>query len=381
MPFSELRRDYMVMAAILKGTRPTRPMTPEAAESLHDPIWDVMQRCWIAEPQSRASLHEIAEVIGPYTARHESPNALRDAPHEQVVEDYDGAVMIDTLPQWASTTPSNPIVIAEQKEAHSRAPLLQGRVNATNPSAASMPPPPLIPERRKLSVSNVSDEGPPARPSSLPPPELIKRAMAPLLRVPTRSISVRHPGASMPANSNIRQWPSTSSSRPAAAAAQLAGGASPGNSALLSKVSLRNREHRELSTTSLVSGGSLGSPRSSVSSDHLLAPNSSQSDGTPGHPSVNNHQSVGATDPAVIHAITQTMIGEFLYKYTRRTIGKGHGEHRHKRFFWVHPYTKTLHWSMSDPGSANVTKVTSKSGKPITLLPSFSVTDQKCRVH
>jgi hypothetical protein len=64
-------------------------------------------------------------------------------------------------------------------------------------------------------------------------------------------------------------------------------------------------------------------------------------------------RSGSATDPTIIHAITQTMIGEFLYKYTRRPIGKGHSERRHKRFFWVHPYTKTLYWSSADPGSLN----------------------------
>ncbi|SGY44722.1 BQ5605_C001g00194 [Microbotryum silenes-dioicae] len=68
-----------------------------------------------------------------------------------------------------------------------------------------------------------------------------------------------------------------------------------------------------------------------------------------------------STDPAVIHAITQTMIGEFLYKYTRRAIGKGISEKRHKRFFWVHPYTKTLYWSTSDPGGANTNQSSAKS--------------------
>jgi hypothetical protein len=43
-------------------------------------------------------------------------------------------------------------------------------------------------------------------------------------------------------------------------------------------------------------------------------------------------------DPVIIHTITQTMIGESLYK--RRMIGKDVGEKRHNRFFWVHPYTR-----------------------------------------
>jgi hypothetical protein len=57
------------------------------------------------------------------------------------------------------------------------------------------------------------------------------------------------------------------------------------------------------------------------------------------------------------------MIGEFLYKYTRKVVGKGHGEKRHKRFFWIHPYTKTLYWSDADPGSNGVSESSAKSGK------------------
>ena len=55
------------------------------------------------------------------------------------------------------------------------------------------------------------------------------------------------------------------------------------------------------------------------------------------------------SDPRMIQAITQTMIGEFLWKYTRKT-GRGEmSENRHRRYFWVHPYTRTLYWSDLDP--------------------------------
>ncbi|VUC21592.1 unnamed protein product [Clonostachys rosea] len=58
------------------------------------------------------------------------------------------------------------------------------------------------------------------------------------------------------------------------------------------------------------------------------------------------------TDPRMIQAITQTMIGEYLWKYTRKT-GRGEmSENRHRRYFWVHPYTRTLYWSDRDPSSA-----------------------------
>jgi hypothetical protein len=69
------------------------------------------------------------------------------------------------------------------------------------------------------------------------------------------------------------------------------------------------------------------------------------------------------TDPQTISAITQTMIGEYAYKYTRRAIGRGMSENRHKRFFWVHPYTKTLYWSAQDPGASAASESKAKSGK------------------
>ncbi|KAI8985374.1 meiotic cell cortex C-terminal pleckstrin homology-domain-containing protein [Pilobolus umbonatus] len=49
--------------------------------------------------------------------------------------------------------------------------------------------------------------------------------------------------------------------------------------------------------------------------------------------------------------IMHTMIGEWVYKYTRNKVGHGISEkHCHKRFFWLHPYTKTLYWSQQQPG-------------------------------
>ncbi|KND90478.1 Anucleate primary sterigmata protein A [Tolypocladium ophioglossoides CBS 100239] len=67
------------------------------------------------------------------------------------------------------------------------------------------------------------------------------------------------------------------------------------------------------------------------------------------------------TDPRMIQAITQTMIGEFLWKYTRKT-GRGEmSEKRHRRYFWVHPYTRTLYWSDRDPSTAGRTELKAKS--------------------
>lgn len=67
------------------------------------------------------------------------------------------------------------------------------------------------------------------------------------------------------------------------------------------------------------------------------------------------------TDPRMIQAITQTMIGEFLWKYTRKP-GRGEmSDNRHKRYFWVHPYTRTLYWSDRDPSNAGRTELKAKS--------------------
>lgn len=67
------------------------------------------------------------------------------------------------------------------------------------------------------------------------------------------------------------------------------------------------------------------------------------------------------TDPRMIQAITQTMIGEFLWKYTRKTIRGEMSENRHRRYFWVHPYTRTLNWSDRDPSTAGRTELRAKS--------------------
>lgn len=67
------------------------------------------------------------------------------------------------------------------------------------------------------------------------------------------------------------------------------------------------------------------------------------------------------TDPRMIQAITQTMIGEFLWKYTRKAGRGDMSSNRHRRFFWVHPYTRTLYWSDKDPSIAGRAELKAKS--------------------
>lgn len=63
---------------------------------------------------------------------------------------------------------------------------------------------------------------------------------------------------------------------------------------------------------------------------------------------------VSLTDKSMIPAITQVVIGEYLFKYYRR-LGplSSISESRHERYFWVHPYSLTLYWSSSNPVLTN----------------------------
>ena len=67
------------------------------------------------------------------------------------------------------------------------------------------------------------------------------------------------------------------------------------------------------------------------------------------------------TDPRMINAITQTMIGEYLWKYTRKAGRGAMSDNRHRRYFWVHPYTRTLYWSDRDPSTAGRAELKAKS--------------------
>ncbi|OBZ82836.1 hypothetical protein A0J61_09116, partial [Choanephora cucurbitarum] len=62
-----------------------------------------------------------------------------------------------------------------------------------------------------------------------------------------------------------------------------------------------------------------------------------------------NYDPRSGTDPNIIQLITQTMVGDWLYKYTRKMVGGGISEKRHQRYFWLHPYSRRLFWSSSAP--------------------------------
>jgi predicted nucleic acid-binding Zn-ribbon protein len=79
------------------------------------------------------------------------------------------------------------------------------------------------------------------------------------------------------------------------------------------------------------------------------------------NPAAGPYGYASGTDPRMIQAITQTMIGEFLWKYTRKVVSGEISSTRHRRYFWVHPYTRTLYWSEQDPQSAGKSERKTKS--------------------
>ncbi|CAO3595064.1 unnamed protein product [Absidia cylindrospora] len=69
-----------------------------------------------------------------------------------------------------------------------------------------------------------------------------------------------------------------------------------------------------------------------------------------------------------IQALTRTMIGDWMWKYTRKIVGVGISENRHERFCWLHPYSKTLYWSTQEPGIDGLEHVTK-----CVMIDSFKV--------
>lgn len=66
--------------------------------------------------------------------------------------------------------------------------------------------------------------------------------------------------------------------------------------------------------------------------------------------SLHTFNTVITTKQEMIAAITQTIIGEYLFKYYRK-MGpfSSVSESRHERYFWIHPYSLTLYWSATNP--------------------------------
>lgn len=251
------------------------------------------------------------------------------------------------------------------------------------PPPPSVPPPPgLTPRKPTLSNRTVSTSRP-SRPTSPLPSDLLQRAQTPSFTsqgsIAARQSAVdkmrRTSYASMPppaiprvpATPGLQAKHSFAPSQPSSDDLSQFGTLSMTPSALPAKKTSSTRRRRANTAMSTASSRrksldalSLRSRRQSFASDRT----SEGGDLPPPAPNLGANAGT-STDPAVIHAITQTMIGEFLHKYTTKAMSKGFSEKRHRRFFWVHPYTKTLYWSTVDPGAAGTNQSSAKSGECI----------------
>lgn len=75
----------------------------------------------------------------------------------------------------------------------------------------------------------------------------------------------------------------------------------------------------------------------------------------------------------IVAAVTQTIIGEYLFKYYRK-LGPftSISDTRHERYFWIHPYSMTLYWSIANPVLCDPAK---NQIKALSILDVQSVDD------
>lgn len=255
----------------------------------------------------------------------------------------------------------------------------------------AMPPPPSMPP--PSLKRNVTGGQAPPRPTSPPPADLLTRAQQRHLQVPAgsseqpRSVSrtsgrTGPPPSAYSTNTRARQQSSGTGSMRSRTYSNDSANHQPLDGSIYNNLpSSRKSIGSRKSTTRRPTTGPRQSSAASFVSDvtsevsRRLSMMSHASDAIGGDETFvpraagKSHATRGlsefgadATDPAIIHAITQTMIGEYMYKYTRKSMGRGgHSDKRHRRYFWLHPYTKMLYWTISDPGGAKVSEGTSKS--------------------
>jgi hypothetical protein len=239
------------------------------------------------------------------------------------------------------------------------------------------PPPPLAATLARTRGESIA----PRRPMSPPPADLIARSgKSPAVHVtsPVVSVSEVMQNAQRP-SSRLASGPPPSSFTPATL-----GRRSNTPSLLRMRTTSQDAMRREAGTSSRMqhqqhtarapsaqsfvsdATSDMLSGRTSQASYYMDGANTTMGTSNLGHGHGRRASALGGvadqmtTDPAVLGSITQAMIGSYLWKYTRR--GMGRANVRHKRYFWVHPYTRTLYWTLQAPNEAvSSSEVTNKS--------------------
>ncbi|TKA54268.1 hypothetical protein B0A53_03359 [Rhodotorula sp. CCFEE 5036] len=268
-------------------------------------------------------------------------------------------------PESRPVTPSPSVPDLKGKELMGPPPLPSARKTASPRKSGTSS---ISSRRSTRHRDRASQPQPPSRPTSPPPADLLFRAQSPTFddEYSRRSTLLAPPVASVADAPKLRSHASTLSaiSQAEAPFTSLTADARPHTSLGIAATPRSLRFSRQqASQTSFRSMSDLstegpGARRMSMASE---ATSEGGYDAPEGARPAMGRAPGDSTDPQVIHAITQTMIGEFMHKYTRRKFGKELSENRHQRFFWLHPYTRTLYWSASDPGASTTSHAFSKS--------------------
>jgi hypothetical protein len=78
-PFYEIFQDWTVMLKVkLETLRPTKPVPIDCnATGLNEELWELMERCWAADPSARPSLPELLEYVSHYILQDNRPDGLQ----------------------------------------------------------------------------------------------------------------------------------------------------------------------------------------------------------------------------------------------------------------------------------------------------------------
>ncbi|KAI8875609.1 hypothetical protein K501DRAFT_280208 [Backusella circina FSU 941] len=78
------------------------------------------------------------------------------------------------------------------------------------------------------------------------------------------------------------------------------------------------------------------------------------------------------TEKFQLTTIAVTMAGSWIWKYKRMAFSNRISINKHRRFIWIHPYSRTLYWSQVEPGSKG-TEYKTKSDHDQAVIPSILI--------
>ncbi|KAK9447004.1 meiotic cell cortex C-terminal pleckstrin homology-domain-containing protein, partial [Limtongia smithiae] len=73
--------------------------------------------------------------------------------------------------------------------------------------------------------------------------------------------------------------------------------------------------------------------------------------------------SAAEPSPFVYHCVSQCMVGDYVWKYTRRAGRQTLSENRHKRFFSLNPYSRTITWGRHPASAAGGSESRARSAQ------------------